>query len=370
MKFGVKSGISDIHLKAGKPPIFRRHGRLVSHPGTPTLTAAHIEQIVRHLVHDRRHEEQLEKNHQSDLSYGVVGAGRFRINVFRQRGVFSVAIRVLSDHVPSIGDLNLPKALETIASEQRGLVLVTGTTGSGKSTTLASMLDFVNRTVPCHILTIEDPVEYVLEDKKAVVSQREVGGDVVSFADGLRGALRQDPDVILIGEVRDMETIEAALVASETGHLVFSTLHTLDAAETVNRIVIAFPPYHQPQVRRQLAGVLRAIISLRLMPTKDGHGRTPACEILVANELVREILADQNRLGELREVMARGYTSYGMQTFDQSIMQSYTAGRISYDEALKQASNPSDFALRVSGISGGDEVDWDNFILGKDRSGD
>ena len=363
LRFAVKHGISDVHLKSEKPPVFRRHGKLVTQKGTPVLTKGHMDQLVGELVGDTHHRATLETRLEADLSYGKPDLGRFRVAIFRQRDTYSIAIRVLSDDVPGIADLQLPKTLETVSMEQRGLVLVTGTTGSGKSTTLAAMLDHINANRACHVLTVEDPIEYVLKDKRAIVSQREVGQDTRSFAEAVRGALRQDPDVILIGEMRDLETIEAALVAAETGHLVFSTLHTLDAQETVNRVVVAFPPYHQEQVRRQLAGVLRAIVSLRLMPRSDGKGRVPACEILVVNELVREILADATRLRELREVMAKSFTSYGMQTFDQSIMMAYSAGLISYDEALRQASNPSDFALRVSGIAGGADVDWDNFVL-------
>jgi twitching motility protein PilT len=363
LQFAVTHGISDVHLRPDKPPVFRRHGKLVTQKGTPRLSDEHMRQLVAELVDGTYHRPILDDRLECDLSYGIPGVGRFRLNVFRQRGRHSIAVRVLSSSVPSFAELGLPRALAAIAEEHRGLVLVTGTTGSGKSTTLAAMLEHINASRPCHILTIEDPIEYVLEDKRAIVSQREISQDTRSFAEGLRGSLRQDPDVILIGEMRDLETIEAAMVAAETGHLVFSTLHTLDAAETINRVVVAFPPYHQEHVRRQLAGILRAVVSLRLMPRQDGKGRVPACEVLIATELVRTILTDPLRLRELREVMAKSFTSYGMQTFDQSIMMAYTAGHISYEEALRQASNPSDFALRVSGIAGGDQVDWDNFVL-------
>jgi len=363
LQFAAKHGVSDVHLRSDKPPVFRRHGKLVTQKGTPRLDDEHMRRLVAELVDGTHHRQVLDQRLECDLSYGLPDVGRFRLNIYRQRGSYSIAVRVLSNTVPSVAELGLPRALESIAEEQRGLVLVTGTTGSGKSTTLAAMLEHINATRPCHILTIEDPVEYVLEDRRAIVSQREVSHDTRSFAEGLRGALRQDPDVILIGEMRDLETIEAALVAAETGHLVFSTLHTLDAAETVNRVVTAFPPYHQEQVRRQLAGILKAVVSLRLMPRHDGKGRVPAAEVLIATELVRTILADPLRLRELREVMAKNFTAYGMQTFDQSIMMAYTSGCISYEEALRQASNPSDFALRVSGIAGGDQVDWDNFVL-------
>ena len=364
LQFAARHEVSDVHLKADKPPVFRRHGKLVTQRGTPTLTATHLEQIVSSLLTADRQRTALEENFEVDLAHTVPGEGRFRLSIYRQRGAYSIAVRVLSGSIPSLEDLHLPNSLATVSREKRGLVLVTGTTGSGKSTALASMINLINRERACHILTVEDPIEYVLEDQKAIVSQREVGFDTQTFAAAVRGALRQDPDVILIGEMRDIETIEAALIAAETGHLVFSTLHTLDAAETINRVVVAFPPYHQDQVRRQLAGILKAVVSLRLVPRKDGKGRVPACEVLVVNEHVREILSEEDRLRELRTVIAKGFSSYGMQTFDQSVMQLYTSSFISYDEALNQASNPSDFALRVSGIAGGADVDWNNFILG------
>jgi twitching motility protein PilT len=255
----------------------------------------------------------------------------------------------------------LPKVLEKIAGEQRGLVLVTGTTGSGKSTTLAAMIDHINAIETCHIMTIEDPIEFLIRDKRSIVNQREVGVDTMSFGQALKSALRQDPDVILVGEMRDLETIETALTAAETGHLVMSTLHTLDATETINRIISAFPPYQQKQVRLQLGSVLKAVISQRLVPRADGRGRVPAIEVLLATARVRELIEDKDRTKEIHDAIAQGHVSYGMQTFDQSLMSLLRSNLITYEEALRQATNPDDFALRVSGISGTSDSKWDDF---------
>jgi twitching motility protein PilT len=263
----------------------------------------------------------------------------------------------------------LPKVLEKVAGEQRGLVLVTGTTGSGKSTTLAAMIDHINTTETCHIMTIEDPIEFLIRDKRSIVNQREVGVDTMSFGQALKSALRQDPDVILVGEMRDLETIETALTAAETGHLVMSTLHTLDATETINRIISAFPPYQQKQVRLQLGSVLKAVVSQRLVPRADGKGRVPAVEILLATARVRELIEDKDRTKEIPDAIAQGHVSYGMQTFDQSLMALLRASLITYEEALRQATNPDDFALRVSGISGTSDSKWDSFEKGPEAGG-
>ena len=289
------------------------------------------------------------------------GLGRFRVNVFQQRGSIGAVLRVIPFRIQTIEQLMMPKVLEKIAAESRGLILVTGTTGSGKSTTLAAMVDFINATETCHIMTIEDPIEFLVRDKRSIVNQREVGVDTMSFGQALKSALRQDPDVILVGEMRDLETIETALTAAETGHLVLSTLHTLDATETINRIISAFPPYQQKQVRLQLGAVLKAVISQRLVPRADGHGRVPAAEVLLATTRVRELIEDKDRTKEIHDAIAQGHVTYGMQTFDQSLMGLYRSGLVSYEEALRQATNPDDFALRVSGISGTSDSKWDNF---------
>jgi len=296
-----------------------------------------------------------------DMGYEIYGLGRFRINIFQQRGKIRIALRIVPFKIKGLAELNLPKVMEKTAMENRGLVLVTGTTGSGKSTTLASMIDVINSRRTCHILTIEDPIEFVHEDKKAVIDQREVGSDTGSFADALRSALRQDPDVILVGEMRDFETIETALTAAETGHLVMSTLHTVDATETINRIISAFPPYHQQQVRLQLAAIVKGIIAQRLVPKADGMGRVPAVEVLVSTARVRECITEKEKTNEINDAITKGYTTYGMQSFDQSLMLLLKRGLITYEEALRQSSNPDDFALRMKGIMSGGDSTWDDF---------
>jgi twitching motility protein PilT len=283
------------------------------------------------------------------------------VNVFQQRGTIGIVFRVIPFGVKSMDQLHLPKVIERIAMENRGLILVTGTTGSGKSTTLASMIDYINSNKTCHIMTIEDPIEFLIRDRRSIVNQREIGVDTQSFANALRAALRQDPDVILVGEMRDFETIETALTAAETGHLVMSTLHTLDATETINRIISVFPPYQQKQIRLQLASILRAVISQRLVPRADGKGRVPALEVLVSTARIRECIADKDRTKEIHDAIAKGYTTYGMQTFDQSLMSLVKQKLVTYDEALKHVSNPDDFALRFRGIGSTSDGTWDEF---------
>jgi twitching motility protein PilT len=304
---------------------------------------------------------RFEESRELDLAYGIAGLGRFRVNVFQQRGTVGIVFRVIPFGVKSIEQLHLPKVIENIAMEQRGLVLVTGTTGSGKSTSLAAMIDYINTNRTSHIMTIEDPIEFLIRDRRSIVNQREIGVDTQSFANALRAALRQDPDVILVGEMRDFETIETAITAAETGHLVMSTLHTLDATETINRIISVFPPYQQKQVRIQLASILRAVISQRLVPRADGKGRVPALEVLVSTARVRECIGDKDRTKELHDAIAKGYTTYGMQTFDQSLMQHVKNELITYEEALKHVSNPDDFALRFRGIASTSDSSWDEF---------
>jgi len=296
-----------------------------------------------------------------DLSYGIPGLSRFRVSAYSQRGSVAMVFRIIAFGVPSFASLNMPPILEKLSMEERGLILVTGTTGSGKSTTLAAMIDYINENRTCNIITVEDPVEYLHKDKKSIISQREIGFDTLTFANALKGALRQDPDVILVGEMRDLETIETALTAAETGHLVMSTLHTLDAAETVNRIISVFPPFHQRQVRMQLSGVIKGVISQRLVPKADGKGRVPAVEIMIGTARVRECIDDKEKTKQIHDAIAQGVTSYGMQTFDQSLMSLYTRKLITYEEALRQSSNPDDFALKISGISSTSDLSWDQF---------
>ncbi|HEX9603782.1 MAG TPA: type IV pilus twitching motility protein PilT [Myxococcales bacterium] len=360
LQVALRGGASDIHLKAGLPPMFRVDGNLVPLKDARRLPPEEISRMAFGIMNDYQ-KEKFKAQNELDLAYGVPGLGRFRVNVFQQRGTIGAVLRVIPFKISTIEQLLLPKVLEKIAGEQRGLILVTGTTGSGKSTTLAAMVDHINTNETCHVMTIEDPIEFLIRDKRSIVNQREVGVDTMSFGQALKSALRQDPDVILVGEMRDSETIETALTAAETGHLVLSTLHTLDATETISRIISAFPPHQQKQVRLQLGSVLRAVVSQRLVPRADGKGRVAAVEVLVANSRVREMVEDKDRTKEIAAAIAQSYTTYGMQTFDQSLMLLYRQNVITYEEALRQSSNPDDFALRASGISGTSDSTWDDF---------
>ncbi len=356
----VQQEASDVLLKVGAPPAFRLHGDLVPLPGVEALSHQDLQRMADALLDDFRR-RRFETDMQADLAYETADLGRFRVNIFRQRGVLSMVIRVIPSRIRSIGELNLPPVVERIAAERRGLVLVTGTTGSGKSTTLAAIVDHINQSRPCHIITIEDPIEYAHRDCLAYINQREVGYDTIDFASALKAALRQNPDVILVGEMRDLETIETAIMAAETGHLVMSTLHTLDAPETVTRIISAFPEHQRDQSRLILSSVIKGIISQRLIQRSDGQGMVPAVEVMVSSARVREYVADKVKARDLREVIAQGHTSYGMQTFDQSLMALYRNGLITYDEALQHASNPADFALKVRGIASTSDNRWDDF---------
>ncbi|MFZ3209705.1 MAG: type IV pilus twitching motility protein PilT [Geobacteraceae bacterium] len=360
LTIAVKARGSDIHIKTGLPPVVRIDGKLRQIPNAERLSPDAVGAMANSMMNERQ-KKQFEDNYECDLSYGVPGLGRFRVSVYAQRGTVAIVFRAIPFAIPSLDSLNLPSILQKIAMEERGLVLVTGTTGSGKSTTLASMIDFINEQRTRNIITIEDPVEYLHRDKKSIISQREVGFDTLSFASALKGALRQDPDVILVGEMRDYETIETAMTAAETGHLVMSTLHTLDAAETVNRIISVFPPYHQRQVRMQLSGVIKGVISQRLVPRADGKGRVPAVEVMIGTARVRECIDDKEKTKQIPDAIAQGFTTYGMQSFDQSLMQLYSRKLITYEEALRQSSNPDDFALKISGISSTSDSTWDQF---------
>jgi len=369
LAIGVKARGSDIHIKTGLPPIVRIDGRLHPIPNAPRLSPDGVAGMAAGIMNERQ-KKQFDENFEVDLSYGVPGLGRFRVSVYSQRGSVAMVFRTISMTVPTLDGLNLPPVLKKLAMETRGLILVTGTTGSGKSTTLASMVDHINEQRNCNIITVEDPVEFLHRDKKSIISQREVGFDTVSFATALKGALRQDPDVILVGEMRDLETIETALTAAETGHLVMSTLHTLDAMETVNRVISVFPPYHQRQIRTQLSGILKGVISQRLVPKRDGKGRVPAVEIMIGTARIRECIDDPMKTKQLNEAISQGVVSYGMQTFDQSLMQLYSSKLITYEEALRQCSNPDDFALKHSGVSSTSDLSWDQFIPDQSEEGD
>jgi len=370
LKIALKAGSSDVHIKAGLPPIFRIDGSLYPYKEANRLTPDQVNRIAFGIM-NKGQQEKFRENMEIDLAYGVPGLGRFRVNIFQQRGTVGIVLRAIPFNVLSIEELKLPAIISKVAMENRGLILVTGTTGSGKSTTLAAMIDLINSNRTCHIVTIEDPIEFLHRDKRSIVNQREVGFDTHGFARALKSALRQDPDVILVGEMRDFETIETALTASETGHLVMSTLHTVDATETITRVVTSFPPYQQKQVRLQLASILKGVVCQRLVPMADGKGRAPAVEVLVSTGRVRECIEDKDRTKELKDAISTGHQIYGMQTFDQSLMMLYKKKLITFEEALRQSSNPDDFKLKVSGVSGGaDAAMWGDFDGAADDDGE
>jgi twitching motility protein PilT len=360
LQVALRGGASDIHLKSGLPPIFRVDGALLPLKDARRLAPEDIATMAQGIMNDFQR-DRFRQTNECDLAYGVPGLGRFRVNVFQQRGTIGAVFRVIPFRIQTIEQLTLPKILEKIASESRGLILVTGTTGSGKSTTLASLIDHINDHHTRHIMTIEDPIEFLIRDKRSIINQREVGVDTQSFGQALKSALRQDPDVILVGEMRDLETIQIALTAAETGHLVMSTLHTVDATETINRIISAFPPHQQQQIRLQLAAVLRAVVSQRLVPRADGKGRVPAVEVLLCTSRIRELIEAKERTKEIAAAIEDGFHAYGMQTFDQSLMQLLQSGAVTKEEALRQASNPDDFLLRLSGIDSSSDSKWDAF---------
>jgi twitching motility protein PilT len=303
-----------------------------------------------------RQKERFKQFLETDIAYSVPGLGRFRVNIFQQRGSVGMVLRLIPSRILNFKELQLPRVLEKICEEQRGLVLVTGTTGSGKSTTLAAMIDHINTRRIEHVMTIEDPIEYLHRDKKSIINQREIDVDTKNFTHALRSALRQDPDVILVGEMRDYETIETALLAAETGHLVLSTLHTLDATETVNRVISVFPPHQQKQIRIQLAAVLKSIVSQRLMPRADGLGRVPAVEILISTSYIKDCIENKEKTKLIRDAISQGTSQYGMQTFDQSLYLLYKNGLITLDEALRRATNPDEFKLKIQGIQSTSDI--------------
>ena len=350
LKIAAAAGASDLHLKVGSYPMMRINGTLHVATEDKRLDRTDTETMAGVLL-TPEHQEKFRRAQEVDLAYSVPGLGRFRCNVFQQRGTVGMVLRVIPTRIRTIDELGLPPVLKRVADETRGLVVVTGTTGSGKSTTLAAMIDHINSTRSAHIMTVEDPIEYLHRDYQSIVNQREVMVDTSSFANALRSALRQDPDVILVGEMRDYETVETALLAAETGHLVLSTLHTLDATETINRIITVFPPHQQRQVRIQLATVLRAAISQRLMPRADGLGRVPAVEVMLATPFIRDCILDKDKTSNVHGALASGTSQYGMQTFDQSIFGLYQQGFVTLEEALRWASNVDEFKLKVQGIA-------------------
>jgi len=355
LRVACSHNASDLHLKVGAFPVMRIGGELHPVENAPRLKPEDTLDMAFSMMSNRQ-KQRFKEVSEVDIGYGVSGLGRFRANIFQQRGTVSVVLRVIPDATKSAAQLGLPPVIEKIAEERRGLILVTGATGSGKSTTLAAMIDIINSTRSGHIVTIEDPIEFLHRDKQSFVTQREVDVDTRSFAEALRGALRQDPDVILVGEMRDHETIETALTAAETGHLVLSTLHTLDATETITRIVSSFPAHQQKSVRIQLAGILKAVISMRLVRAAKGAGRVPAIEVLVSTAFIRDHIINEEKTYLIREAIAAGTSQYGMQTFDQSLFHLLQAGLITQEEALHNATNPDEFKMRVSGIYSKDDT--------------
>src|SRR5438093_3231015 len=355
LRVACESKASDLHCKVGNYPYIRVDGELSSLTQFPRISSEDMLNMAFSMMTNRQ-KQKFKEETELDMAYGVAGLGRFRVNVFQQRGDVGMVLRVIPTKIRTLDELFMPKVLDKICEERRGIALVTGTTGSGKSTTLAAMIDRVNSSRTDHIITIEDPIEFLHRDKKGFVNQREVGVDTPNFSAALRASLRQDPDVILVGEMRDMETIGTALHAAETGHMVFSTLHTLDAVETINRIIAVFPPPEQKQIRLQLAAVLRAVISQRLVKRCDGEGRVPAVEIMINTAYIRECILVPEKTRSVRDAISAGTSQYGMQTFDQSLWDLFQAGLVNYETALENASNADDFKLRMQGVASTSDI--------------
>ncbi len=355
LKAAAERKASDVHIKVGAHPVVRIDGKLQLLTEFKRLMQEDTIAMAFSMMSSRQ-KERFKQFLETDIAYSVPGLGRFRVNIFQQRGSVGMVLRLIPSRILNFKELQLPMVLEKICEEQRGLVLVTGTTGSGKSTTLAAMIDHVNSRRIEHIMTIEDPIEYLHRDKKSIVNQREIDVDTKNFTHALRSALRQDPDVILVGEMRDYETIETALLAAETGHLVLSTLHTLDATETVNRIISVFPPHQQKQIRIQLASVLKAIISQRLMPRADGLGRVPAVEVLISTAYIKDCIENKEKTKLIHDAIAQGTSQYGMQTFDQSLYLLFKSGLITLEEAMRRATNPDEFNLKIQGIQSTSDI--------------
>ncbi len=355
LKIAVERKASDLHLKVGAHPIIRVDGDLIALSDLKRLMQEDTIAMAFSIMSSRQ-KEKFKNNFDIDIAYSVPGLGRFRCNIFQQRGTVGMVCRVIPARIQPVKELLLPPIVERICQETRGLILVTGTTGSGKSTSLAAMIDYINATRAEHIMTVEDPVEFLHRDKKSIVNQRELEVDTRSFSSALRAALRQDPDVILVGEMRDFETVETALVAAETGHLVLSTLHTMDATETVNRVISVFPPHQQKQIRLQLAAVLKAVVSQRLLPRADGLGRVPAVEILISTNYIRDCIENKDKTKYIHDAIKTGTSQYGMQTFDQSLYQLYKAGLIALEEAIRRSTNPNEFKLKIQGIQSTSDI--------------
>ena len=347
---------SDLHIRTGVPPIYRINGSLTKIFDTrvdPGMMDSFLDDIM-----NRDQKLRFEQNKECDFAVGARDMGRFRVNVFRQRGTIAVVIRHIKAKIPAFEELHLPEIIRDMALTRRGLVLVTGTTGSGKSTTLASMRDYINQREAVNIITVEDPIEYLYRDEKAIISQREIGVDTLSYANALRAALRQDPDVLLVGEIRDLETMQIALTAADTGHMVFATIHTTNATETIQRVLSMYPPHQHDEIRLLLAEVLAGIISLRLLPTADGQGRVPAAEVLVNTAAIKEYIRDKDKLELVEQAIAEGHMQYHSQTFDQALLNLYQSGQITLETAMNAATNKDDFDLKIRGISGTSDRGW------------
>lgn len=352
----VNHGASDLHVRVGVPPIYRINGELQK------LSDVRIDTVMMDSFLDdimnRDQKARFERDKECDFAVGARDMGRFRVNIFRQRGTIAMVVRHIKAKIPTFEELQLPEIIKELALKKRGLILVTGTTGSGKSTCLAAMIDHINNEETCNVITVEDPVEYLHRDKKSIISQREIGVDTNSYENALRSALRQDPDVLLVGEIRDLETMQIALTAADTGHMVFATIHTTNATETIHRILSMYPPHQHEEVRLLLAECLVGIISLRLLPTRDGTSRVPAAEILVNTGAIREYIADKTKVEMIEQAIAEGHMQYRSQTFDQALLTLYSESKISLDTAMKAATNPDDFDLKIRGISGTSDRGW------------
>jgi twitching motility protein PilT len=350
---------SDLHIRVGFPPVLRVDGELFDLSVEP-VTVDDMDAFCDEMMSGHQKDE-FDRNKEIDFAFGIKGLGRFRTSVFRQRGTSAIAIRAIPEALLPFDELMLPEIMKDLALKPRGLILITGVTGSGKTTTLASMIQHINDNLKRHIITIEDPIEFLHADQRSMISQREVGEDTQSYSTALRHVLRQDPDVILLGEIRDRESMEIALQASDTGHLVFSTLHTADTTQSIGRIISFFPPHQHQEIRLLVASTLQAIISMRLLPRLDEKGRVPACEVLINPEAVKDCIIDPLKTYSIPNLIREGFAKYGMQSFDQSLMRLYRSGFISYEEALYNSTNPTEFSLRVKGIKATSDTAWDDF---------
>jgi len=355
----INQGGSDLHLKAGLPPVVRVDGKL-QHLSLERPSPKDLEEIASQILSPSQ-KERFTKTREVDFAFGVSGLARFRANFYVQRGSIAMVFRHVPVNIKSIEELSLPVALKDIALKARGLIFVTGTVGSGKSTTLTAMVNEINKTANKNIITIEDPIEFLHHDEKSIINQREIGSDTSSFHEALRHILRQDPDVILIGEIRDALTMEIALMAADTGHLVFSTLHTVDATQTINRVISFFPPHQHQEIRYLLGATLVAVIAQRLIPLNEGKGRVPAVEVMVVTSTIREYIIDPDKTPLITQAIREGVSSHGMQSFDQSLMKLLSDGSITMEEALKNSSNPHEFSLRLKGIQATSDKTWETF---------